>query len=323
MILAWAALAGQFLSADPLWSQSSLPVFRQATALCGKGSYDAATGLAASLAGRERALLLAVVCLARFEDLHDPSQLQTASRHLETVLDGLKEDSPGQRFLMALALTQKAVVAEKLGNSVTAAWSGRKAARLCEALKEEGFSQSDLDGILGGYLFWKAQALGAARSLLGGDTRERGIRLTQGASQSSSPFQEAYRTSLTWIRFEQKRYADGLQLCLQALEQSPNNRIWQQAKGDMLFRMGRLNEALDTYRSSWNAYAGIEVLPVGRQSAAGNLARIHLALGNADSARKWMRTFDDPRQAASRKWLPGSLLREVAPLRKQLGLPTP
>lgn len=323
MILSLLALAARFAAADPLWNQASLPVFRQATALCSKGSYDEAAGVATGLAGRERSLLLAVVALARFEDLHDPAQLQSASKHLETVLDGLGEDSPAERFLTALALTQKAVVAEKLGNSVSAAWSGRKAARLCEALKEEGFAQPDLDGILGGYLFWKAQSLGAVRSLLGGDTRERGIRLTQSASQSSSPFQEAYRTSLTWIRFEQGRYADGLQLCLKALESAPNNRIWHQAKGDMLFRLGRMNEALDTYRSSWNAYAGLETLPVGRQSAAGNLARIHMAMGNVDSARKWMRSFDDPRQAACRRWLPGSLVREVAPVRKKLGLPAP
>ena len=46
-------------------------------------------------------------------------------------------------------------------------------------------------------------------------------------------------------------------------------------------------------------------------------------VSDADSARKWIQVFDDPRQKAVRRWLPESLVREVAPLRKSLGLPSP
>lgn len=323
MTAPWLLLLHGLAVADPLWPAPSQAVFRQATASCSRGAYDEAQATTSRLQGKERDLLQGVVALARFEDLHDPAQLRQASSRIESALSLLSEKTPQDRFLLALALTQKAVVAGKLGETVSAAWSGRKAARLCEALKEEGFASPDLDGILGGYLFWKAQSLGAARSLLGGDTRTKGIALTQVAASSQSPFQEAYRTSLTWIRFEQGRYGDALQLCQAALDAAPRNRIWHQAKGDMLFRLGRFPEALDTYRASWTEYAGIEILPVNRQSAAGNLARIHMAMGNVDSARKWIRTFDDPRQAATRKWLPGSLVKEVAPVRKSLGLPSP
>lgn len=323
MTLPWLALALCTTSNDPLWPTASHAVFRQATAHCSRGAYDEAQATTTKLQGKERDLLQGVVALARFEDLHDPAQLRMASIRIEAALAQLTEKTPQERFLLALALTQKAVVAGKLDESVSAAWSGRKAARLCESLKDAGFSSPDLDGILGGYLFWKAQSLGAARSLLGGDTRSKGINLTQSAASSQSPFQEAYKTSLTWIRFEQGRYGEALQLCQTALEAAPSNRIWHQAKGDMLFRLGRYPEALETYRGSWAEYSGMETLPVNRQSAAGNLARIHMAMGNADSARKWIRTFDDPHQAATRKWLPGSLVKEVAPVRKALGLPSP
>lgn len=310
-------------ASEPLWHPSTASVFSQATSLCARGSYDEAEAATLKLTGRERDLLQGVVALARFEDLHDPTRLNQASQRIESAIAKLSENTPRERFLLALALTQKAVVAGKLGSNLSAAWSGRKAAQLCQALKDEGHASPDLDGILGGYLFWKAQSLGAARALLGGDTRSRGIALTQLAIQSASPFQEAYRTSLTWIRFEQGRYGDALQLCQGALALNPGNRLWRQAQGDMLFRLGRKQEALETYRLSWSEYAGIETLPVNRQSAAGNLGRIHMALGNLDSARKWIKVFDDARQASTRPWLPGSLVREVAPVRKALSLPAP
>jgi tetratricopeptide (TPR) repeat protein len=310
-------------SAEPLWHPSTASVFSQATSLCAKGSYDEAEAATLKLTGRERDLLQGVVALARFEDLHDPARLTQASQRIESAIAKLSEKTARERFLLALALTQKAVVAGKLGSNLSAAWSGRKAAQLCQALKDEGHASPDLDGILGGYFFWKAQSLGAARALLGGDTRAQGILMTQSAAASSSPFQEAYRTSLVWMRFEQSRYTEALQICQAALDLNPNNRIWRQARGDMLFRLGRNQEALEAYRASWNEYAGLEVLPVNRQSAAGNLGRIHLALGNSDSARKWIKVFDDPRQTPVRRWLPSSLVKEVAPVRKALSLPEP
>ncbi|MEN9355275.1 MAG: hypothetical protein RL318_2600 [Fibrobacterota bacterium] len=322
MILA-LLLALTSASPAPLWPSTAMASFTQATGLCAKGAYEEASQVAARLQGRERDLLQAVVALARFEDLHDPAQLNLAGSKIEAALGKLSENTASERFLLAIALTQKAVVAGKQGSNIAAAWSGRKAAKICQALKEEGHASPDIDGILGGYLFWKAQSLGAARSLLGGDTRTQGIAMTQSAATSSSPFQEAYRTSLVWMRFEQSRYAEALQLCQASLDLNPGNRIWRQARGDMLFRLGRKQEALDAYRGSWNEYAGLEVLPVNRQSAAGNLGRIHMAIGNLDSARKWIKVFDDPRQSATRPWLPASLVREVAPVRKALSLPAP
>ena len=65
----------------------------------------------------------------------------------------------------------------------------------------------------------------------------------------------------------------------------------------------------------------MEVLPVGRLSAAGNLARIHAAMNRPDSARAWLDTLDAPRYKKVRKWLPASLVRDLVPVRRELSRP--
>lgn len=323
MIFSLALALCGLVRSEPLWPAPSQATFREATRLCSQGRYSQADALSQQLAGEERDLLHAVVGLSRFEDLHDPQTLRTVKAQLESAIGKLDDDTPRERFWLALALVQKSVVAGKLGENLSAAWSGRKAAALCQKLRDQGYQSPDIDGILGGYLFWKAQSLGAARHLFGGDTRTRGIALTESAAKSQSPLRDAYRSSLAWMRFEQGRYAEGLAICRTALEEFPENRIWRQAEGDMLFRLGRREEALSVYRRSWNEYAGVETIPVNRLSAAGNLGRIHLAMGNDDSARHWIQVFDDPRYRTARPWLPASLVREIAPVRRRLGLPSP
>jgi tetratricopeptide (TPR) repeat protein len=157
--------------------------------------------------------------------------------------------------------------------------------------------------------------------LFGGDQRDRGLLLTQQAASSRSPFREAFRTSLLWIRYERGEYAEALRVVREARAIWPDNRLYRQAEGDVLFRLNRLPEALETYRTSFREYQGLETLPVGRLSAAGNLARIHAAMGQRDSARAWLDTLDAPRYRAVRRWLPASLVRDLAPVRRELSRP--
>jgi tetratricopeptide (TPR) repeat protein len=220
---------------------------------------------------------------------------------------------------LSLAYSQDSYLASLEGRNLTSALSARKAANLCQALMAEGFDTPDLKGIVGGYLFWKAQSLGPLRFALGGDTRAQGLDWTRSAAASQSPFQEAYRTSLMWIYFERKAFDQGLSLARTGLVFCPGNRLYRQAEGDMLFRLNRLQEALETYRSSWVDYAGLETIPANRLAAAGNLARIHLAMRHTDSAKAWLDTLDALRYSKVRKWLPPSLVRELVPVRKELG----
>lgn len=324
-LLLAVALRGASASAlsDPLFDENAKEAFRETLKLSTLGRHEAAERFARSWPGArapEGRILVAVAGLSRFADLHDPAALERARSALSDAkgrLDG--RESPRERFLLALVHSQEAFLASQEGRNLSSALEGRKAANLCQELIAEGFDTPDLKGIVGGYLFWKAQSLGALRFALGGDTRAQGMEWTRAAAASLSPFQEAYRTSLMWIHFERKEFAQGLALARTGLAFCPGNRLYRQAEGDMLFRLGRTQEALETYRTSWTEYAGLETIPANRLAAAGNLARIHLALHHPDSAKAWLDTLDAYRYAKVRKWLPPSLVRELVPVRKELG----
>lgn len=308
---------------DPLFDESAKTAFRETLRLSTLGRHDAAESYARTWSGAktpEGRILVAVAGLSRFADLHDPAALERARTALADALQRLDgRATPRERFLLSLVHSQDSYLASLEGRNLTSAFSGRKAANLCQSLQSEGFDTPDLKGIVGGYLFWKAQSLGALRFALGGDTRNKGLEWTRSAAASLSPFQEAYRTSLMWIHFERKEFAQGLSLARTGLIFCPGNRLYRQAEGDMLFRLKRYQEALETYRASWAEYAGVESIPANRLAAAGNLARIHLALGRSDSAKAWLDTLDAYRYLGARKWIPPSLVRELVPVRKELG----
>lgn len=307
---------------DPLLGEPAKQTFADAMRLSSQGRHDEAERLARTWTGSlspEGRVLQAVTGLSRFADLHDPASLERARAALDLAVEKLDgKTTARERFMLAMALSQQSFLASTEGRDLSAALTGRKAALLCQELMEQGLESPDLRGILGGYFFWKAQSLGALRFAFGGDTRAKGLEWTRQAAASESPFREAYRISLMWIRFERKEFAMGLALAREGIAAYPGNRLYRQAEGDMLFRLGRRQEALDTYRASWMEYAGVEVVPANRLAAAGNLARIHHSLGRGDSARAWLDTLDAGRYVHVRKWLPPSLVRELVPIRKEL-----
>lgn len=297
-------------------------MWSRATRMSALGRHGAADTLARSQSwtrAPEGLVLRATLALGEFEDLHPPERLARAELLLGQAESALKGDpSTRGRWLAMLGHSQRSYLHALRGEEIQATLSGRRAAALAEELSLGGLDDPDVDGVLGGYRFWKAQTLGPLRSVLGGDTRASGLSLTERAAGAASPLREVWRTSLLWIRFERKEYDLALEVVRKGLAECPGNRLYVQAEGDILFRMGRLDEALDRYRRSWREYAGLETVPVNRQSAAGNLARIHFAAGRRDSARAWLDTLDAPRYRAARRWLPPSLVRELEPVRSAL-----
>lgn len=294
----------------------------QATRLSSLGRHGAADTLARSQAwfrAPEGLVLRATLALGEFADIHETERLARAEILLAQADQALGKDASNKgRWLSMLAKSQESYLLSLQGSELRATLRGHDAAGIAQKLHDQGFDDPDVLGVLGSYLFWKAQVLGPLRSAFGGDTRATGLAWTEKAAASASPLKEIWRTSLLWIRFERKEYPLSLKVVQDALASCPGNRLYRQAEGDVLFRMGRHDEALDRYRTSWIEYAGIESIPVNRQSAAGNLARIHFAAGRRDSARAWLDTLDAPRHAAARRWLPPSLVRELKPVRSAL-----
>lgn len=320
--LVLSALLSSAVSGTPVALGDAVgSAWRSTVHLSQLGRHREAEAVAQAFASRPEGLLLrAVVGLARFADLHDTASLPSLHRWLDQAQGGLEADTSGSgRLLRLLALSQSSYLASLEGRDFAAALAGRKAAALARELHDEGRASDDTKGVLGGYLFWKAQSLGALRGAFGGDTRTRGLAWTAEAAASESPLREAYRTSLLWMRFERGEYPAALQVARDGLAQNPGNRLYRQAEGDVLFRMRRYDEALAAYRRAWADYQGVEVLPVNRWAVAGNLARIHLAAGNRDSARIWYARWSRPPAGVSR-WLPASLVREMKPVGRSLGM---
>jgi len=290
------------------------------SALGAHGSADSLARIQTWARKPEGLVLRATLSLGAFADLHDPERMARADLLLQQAADVLDDDETSSgRYLAMLTLSQESFLASLQGSDFKAGLKGRKAASIAQDLLDSHSDDPDVQGVAGGYLFWKAQALGALRSAFGGDTREKGIAYTVRAAGSDSPLREIWRTSLLWIHFERKEYPEALKVVREGLVQCPGNRSYHQAEGDILFRMGRLDDALDRYRTSWREYARLETIPVNRQAAAGNLARIHFAAGRKDSAMAWLDTLDATRYQAARKWLPPSLVRELKPVREALG----
>jgi len=310
---------------DTLLGSRGLKAFEEASSLSLSGRHRAADSFARSWdegSEQEKLLLSATVALSAFADLHDPSRLESAHRSLDQLSRLVRSRTdPRSRLIDAMALSQASYLAALEGRDLASALDGRSAASVAQDMMDQGWDSPELRGIVGGYLFWKSQTLGPLGRLIGGDQRDRGLRLTQQAAASRSPFREAFRTSLLWIRYERGDYAEALRVVQEARATWPENRLYRQAEGDVLFRLDRLPQALDTYRASFREYEGLEVLPVGRLSAAGNLARIQAAMGRPDSARAWLDTLDAPRYGKVRKWLPASLVRDLVPVRRKMSHP--
>ena len=322
------AVAGWLFSAqagDTLLGSRGLAAFEEASNLSLSGKHRAADSFARSWEGgsaQEKLLLSASVALSAFADLHDPARLESAHRSLYQLSRLVRSGTdPRTRLIDAMALSQESYLAELEGRNMASALDGRSAASVARDMMDRGWDSPELRGILGGYLFWKSQGIGPLGRFIGGDQRDRGLLYTQQAAASRSPFREAFRTSLLWIRYERGDYAEALRVVQDARAIWPENRLYRQAEGDVLFRLDRLPQALDTYRASFREYDGLEVLPVGRLSAAGNLARIHAAMNRPDSARAWLDTLDAPRYKKVRKWLPASLVRDLVPVRRELSRP--
>jgi hypothetical protein len=315
----WLLLFAQ--TGDTLLGTRSIRVFEDASRLSLSGRHAEALRLATAWDRRsapEGLLLAAGVDLAAFSDLHDPTRLESARASLERLAKIDRGRDPRSRLILALARSQQSYLASLEGRGISSALSGRSAASLAQELLDRGVDSPELKGVVGGYLFWKSQSLGSLGRALGGDDRAKGLAWTAQAAVSESPFQDAFRTSLLWIRFERGEYPEALRVARSALAEWPRNRLYRQAEGDVLFRMGRFQEALDVYRGSFREYAGLEILPVNRLAAAGNLARIHAAMGRMDSACAWLDTFDSPRYRSARRWLAPSLLEELGPVRRKL-----
>ena len=238
-----------------------------------------------------------MVHLSRYDDLGDTLELMRSKIFLDTV----QVRNP---FWNSLRLFQLGYAEAELHSNVAAALSTRKA--------EQGFAQySSLEArafqAIYGYYMDQATAWIPFKA----DQRAHYLLILDSASQGSSSFWPLFATSLGWMHFDRKEFAQGLTVAERALQRAPQHPVFTQMRADMLFRLGRYAEAAQLYTQSANDYAQRSPNSVRWWSAAGNLVRIYAALGDSTRMHQWQAHFHEPRFQAVRPWMPASLMESL------------
>jgi hypothetical protein len=337
--LSWAAalLAG-LCAADPaapvpLQEPAFDPVLTRALDTLQRGAYAAADSLLRGLPdvparGYFRGLALA----ARCNDLGDTAALTAAEAEWER-LDRAGDErasplaaDPHYGLYRGLAELQLSYVASLRGSRVMAARLGRRAAKRLEG--QRGFAESE--AALALYDYYKAELLKGMEWLPFVKADRAGpLRRLEAAVPRSRYLHATLLASLLWIYYDTGRYAEGLPRVRGFLARYPGNRVWRQMLADFHFRgasdgAGSLDSALALhlglaaeYQSLSAVYPPPAYLPLGYLCSVGNLAKIYAAQGKRDLLEGQLRIWEEPRYQGLRPWLPASLVREVAALRKE------
>lgn len=241
-----------------------------------------------------------MVALSRFDDLGDTLALSRALTRLES-------QSHAQAWWEALRLFQFGYCKAALGSSTSAAWNTRKAVKVFE--QQRTLEARAFAAIYGYYME------GATSWVPFHDDQRPGLLATLDSARVQSRwYWPLFATSLAWMRFDRQEYAQALQITDAALKKAPSHPVFLQMKGDMLYRLGRYAEAKAVYLKSLQDYAQRAPYSVRWWSAGGNLWRIAVKMGDAQTATLWKDRFASAEFQKIKKWMPESLLEALEDL---------
>jgi predicted Zn-dependent protease len=92
--------------------------------------------------------------------------------------------------------------------------------------------------------------------------------------ENSTLFSPIFGNTLTWILYDGKRYAEALEVANTLLKRYPKHPVISQTKADMLFKLGRVQEAASIYRESEALYAKRAPNSIRYWCAVANLAKM-------------------------------------------------
>ncbi len=268
-----------------------------------------------------------LVLLQKTEDLGDTAAFFEASQLWSQLWKGsAKTDSNSEKswasanlpLIRTLAGLQWAGALQKRGQT----WkSTRISLQAQKALKAQRNCPEAEAGLA---LFDYYSAVLLAKIPFVSDDRQAAAHRLDSASRLCFRLGSVLRTAWLWTEFDQGRYQAGLDHLQESLTRYPNHRLNRQMLGDFQFRKGLVKEALASYRIAFSAYrppqprVSWKLLPIGYLSCAGNLARIHAALGAKDSALVYLDIWEAKPYASLQEWLPPSLVSALKPLRNRL-----
>jgi tetratricopeptide (TPR) repeat protein len=174
-------------------------------------------------------VLKGIVFVSRFDDLGDTLDLDSA-------LSVLTKCKAGD-FWEPLRRYEISLVNSILGKTFKSILEARNAALIFEKL-------GDLD----------SKAFYAIYAYYSPFTESKPEDLKKGF-ENSRLFSPVFGNSLIWMLYDGKKYAEALEIVNSILEKYPEHPVFTQTKADMLFKMGRVEEAVSIYKQSEALYA--------------------------------------------------------------------
>lgn len=118
--------------------------------------------------------------------------------------------------------------------------------------------------------------------------------------EQSKMFSPIFGNSLIWYLYEEKKYDEALGIAETLLRRYPEHPVFLQTKADMLFKLGKVQEAVAIYKQSEEFYAKKAPNSIRYWCAIVNLAKM---TGNAF----WKEKLKSKEYRLIKHWMPGSI----------------
>jgi len=216
-------------------------------------------------------VLKGIVFVMRFDDLGDTLDL---SRALSVLKDCKTTDfwEPMRRYKIGL-------INSILGNTFRSIAETRGAALIFE-------KRDDIDS----KAFYAIYAYYAPFVKFKRDDLKKGF-------EQSEQFSFVFGNSLIWILYEDKKYAEALEVANALLKRYPNHPTLLQTKAEMLFYLGKAEEAIVMFKESEQLYAKRAPNSIRYWCAVAHLAKM---TGDA----MWKDKLKSKEYKAIKRWMP-------------------
>ncbi|MFP4520725.1 MAG: tetratricopeptide repeat protein [Fibrobacterota bacterium] len=176
---------------------------------------------------------------------------------LEEVFIDSRLPEATSNFYAGTSASSSAVLEAKLGNSLKAALKGRRAAAYFKDLRGIYPDSPDALGNIASYEYWLAKMLSWLP--FASDKTRESIRDIEYAITKTDYYHFAFRISLLWIYYNEKKYEHALSISRELLDEYPSNRTAEMAAADCLFRLERYGPAGELYQDLLTEYSKMDI----------------------------------------------------------------
>ena len=197
-------------------------------------------------------VLNGIIYISRFDDLGDTLDLDTASYILKIC--------KSNDFWEPIRHYQNALLSSILGKTIKSFMQARTAAQIFEKRTD---TDSKAFYAIYGY------AVSFSKSI-----KNTYLADLKAGFEQSKMFSPVFGNSLIWYLYEEKKYAEALDIANALLKRYSEHPVILQTKADMLFKLGKVDEAVTIYKQSEQFYAERAPNGIRYWCAVANLAKM-------------------------------------------------